>query len=123
MGVFLAGAASAEVAAKRSSRASRPMFLTASDTHVRVVNDKRCARLVSDNYKEEVIPIDRKRVKSLLESLETAGWKRTDTKSGWIVYPPDKNLSGVAIHKTPSDHRAWKNLMAELRRRGFNENQ
>lgn len=65
--------------------------------------------------------IDKKSIKSLLEKLETAGWTKKTTKSGWIVYPPDKSFSGVAIHKTPSDHRAWKNLMSELKKRGFQE--
>jgi hypothetical protein len=58
-------------------------------------------------------------VKSLLEELEAQGWRIKDSKKGWMVYPPDVSKNPVAIHKTPSDHRAWNNLMSELKRAGF----
>jgi len=47
-----------------------------------------------------------------------AGWRVVEVKKGWMLYPPDKNLSGVLVHRTPSDWRAMKNLRSELRRRG-----
>lgn len=63
----------------------------------------------------------KKDFKNLLKNLDLAGWRIKSVKSGWIVYPPDPSQSGVTIHGTPSDHRAWNNMMSELRRRGFQE--
>lgn len=63
----------------------------------------------------------KKEYKDLLKKLEQAGWELKPIKSGYIAYPPDKTQSGVTIHGTPSDHRAWKNLMSELRKRGFED--
>lgn len=60
-----------------------------------------------------------KEVKSLIQQAQGwAGWRVVEIKKGWMIYPPDKALSGVVVHKTPSDWRAWKNTMSELRRRG-----
>jgi hypothetical protein len=36
-----------------------------------------------------------------------------------MLYPPDVTQSSVAIHGTPSDVRAFKNIISEMRRRGF----
>ncbi|HQZ81360.1 MAG TPA: hypothetical protein PK681_12155, partial [Steroidobacteraceae bacterium] len=55
----------------------------------------------------------------LKASAMSPEWTRiVEAKKGWILYPPDKNLPGVTIHKTPSDWRAWKNMMSLLRRAG-----
>lgn len=60
-----------------------------------------------------------KEIKKLIaDARGWAGWRVVEAKAGWMLYPPDKSQSGVAVHKTPSDHRAWKNLRSELRRRG-----
>lgn len=46
------------------------------------------------------------------------GWRVEKTRKGWVLYPPDKSQSGVTIHGTPSDWRAWKNTISLLRKRG-----
>jgi hypothetical protein len=46
------------------------------------------------------------------------GWRVIPTKAGWIAYPPDRTVPGIAIHATPSDHRATANVKARLRRAG-----
>lgn len=58
-------------------------------------------------------------VRDLIETIRGwAGWRVVETKKGWIAYPPDKNLPGVAIHGTESDHRAMRNTIARLRKAG-----
>ena len=60
-----------------------------------------------------------KEVKQLLAQIESwQGWRIEEKAKGWMVYPPDKTLSGVMIHGSPSDHRWLKNTMSELRKRG-----
>ncbi len=60
-----------------------------------------------------------KEIKNLIaQAQEWTGWRVAETKKGWMIFPPDKSLSGVAVHKTPSDWRASKNVMSELRKRG-----
>ena len=62
---------------------------------------------------------DSKQIRKLIKDAEKwSGWRVEAVKKGWMLYPPDKSQSGVLIHKTPSDHRAWKNMMSELRKRG-----
>ncbi len=60
-----------------------------------------------------------KEVKQLIERVLTwQGWRVEEKSMGWMIYPPDKSLSGVMVHKTPSDHRWLKNVTSELRKRG-----
>ena len=62
---------------------------------------------------------DTKEVRRLVKAAEGwPGWRVETTKAGWMLYPPDKSQSGVLIHGTPSDRRAWANTIALLRRRG-----
>jgi hypothetical protein len=61
----------------------------------------------------------RNEVRNLIKAAEAwAGWRVEQTKQGWMLYPPDKSFSGVLVHATESDHRAWKNTLARLRKRG-----
>jgi hypothetical protein len=46
------------------------------------------------------------------------GWRVAKTKRGWVLYPANKSFGPITLHKTPSDHRAWKNTLARLRRAG-----
>lgn len=46
------------------------------------------------------------------------GWRVEEAKAGWMIYPPDKKFPGIAVHETPSDHRALKNIIGRLRRSG-----
>lgn len=66
------------------------------------------------------MPTD-KRIDPLLAKLKEQGWRISTTKKGWMCYPPDPNLTGVLIHKTPSDHRWYANTISLLRRRGYLE--
>lgn len=63
--------------------------------------------------------IDKKQIRNLIAAAEKwPGWRVEEKKSGWMIYPPDKTQPGVLIHKTPSDHRAWANTVAQLKRVG-----
>jgi hypothetical protein len=55
----------------------------------------------------------------ILEDLTALGWRLVDTAKGVLAFPPDSSFSPVLVHWTPSDHRAWPNLMAALRRSGY----
>ncbi|HEX4489664.1 MAG TPA: hypothetical protein VH914_00515 [Acidimicrobiia bacterium] len=60
-----------------------------------------------------------KDTKKLLRNLERQGWTIEATKSGHIrAIPPDTTKPIVIIASTPSDHRAWKNTIAQLRKSG-----
>lgn len=62
----------------------------------------------------------RKSLKKLFKELESEQGARIETRrKGWMIYPPDTSRSAVMIHKTPSDRRAWANMLSELRRSGF----
>lgn len=63
-----------------------------------------------------------KDLKALLRSIRRddgwTGWTSKDTRKGIMIYPADKAHDPITIHKTPSDHRAWANTVAHLRRAG-----
>ena len=60
-------------------------------------------------------------LKKLLKTLEAEQGAVIKAKNkGWMIYPPDKTKPAVMIHRTPSDRRAWANMISELRRSGFN---
>lgn len=60
-----------------------------------------------------------KEVKELIAQVQSwQGWRVEEKAKGWMIYPPDKTLSPVMVHRTPSDHRWLKNTMSELRKRG-----
>lgn len=56
----------------------------------------------------------------LRKALEEQGWRVEDRGQRWLVYSPD-GVTVVTIHRTPSDHRAWRNMLSRLRRGGFRE--
>lgn len=64
-----------------------------------------------------------KKVRKLIPELERQGFRIRETKSGWMIYPPNKDQLTIGTHRTPSDHKAWKNFMADLKRQGFIEPQ
>jgi len=41
-----------------------------------------------------------------------------EVKKGWIIYPPNKAIAGIAVHSTESDHRAMRNTIARLKKAG-----
>lgn len=59
-----------------------------------------------------------KEINKLLKALEAQGWRVAPIKKGWMAYSPN-GVDKATIHGTPSDRRAWQNMMAELRRGGF----
>lgn len=60
-----------------------------------------------------------KRVNELIRQVEGwPGWRVVETRKGYMLYPPDKSLSGVLVHRSPSDTRWLKNVTSELRKRG-----
>ncbi len=62
---------------------------------------------------------DKKDIRKLIEAAQSwAGWRVEQRSKGWFLYPPDKALSPICIHNTPSDHRAWQNTLSRLRRAG-----
>lgn len=68
--------------------------------------------------------MDRKQIREVLKQVEEQGWRVEDKTDGWMVFPPLDGRAGttpVMIHKTPSDRRAWQNVLAALRRSGFRQ--
>jgi predicted RNA binding protein YcfA (HicA-like mRNA interferase family) len=62
------------------------------------------------------------RIKTIIKALESQGWRVELGGRHYKCFPPDKTLPMVVIAATPSDHRAWKNILGFLRRSGFNKN-
>lgn len=58
---------------------------------------------------------DWKKVEKLLKKQ---GARFDATKKGQLIKHPN-GVGMVLIHKTPSDHRAMKNTIAQLRNAGF----
>lgn len=56
---------------------------------------------------------------SVLEAALAQGWRKEKSRKGYMLYPPDLSKRPVAVHRTPSDRRALKNHIAEMRRQGF----
>lgn len=65
-----------------------------------------------------MIRID-KDLKKLRKALLAQGARIDEKKSGWMVYPPDKDGEPVMIHLTNSDWRSTRNSRARLRSIGF----
>ena len=61
------------------------------------------------------------KIKTILKALQQQGWVVKFGGSHYKCYPPDKTKAMVVIASTPSDHRAWKNILGFLRRSGFNK--
>lgn len=59
-----------------------------------------------------------KELKDLLKALRAAGWRVEDSRH-FRCFPPDVTKPIVVIAKTPSDRRTWQNMLALLRRSGF----
>lgn len=62
-----------------------------------------------------------KDLKILFKKLEAQGWTIRPTKKGQYAVPPDPQKPMVQIHNTARGSRSWNNMMAELKRSGFNE--
>lgn len=58
-------------------------------------------------------------VKDIIRAAQEQGWRVEEYDRGWKFLPPDTRFSMVVWHKTPSDQRAYRNFLSEMRRRGF----
>lgn len=62
----------------------------------------------------------RKDMKQLRKLAEQQGWRAPETRNGHVRFlSPDKGQPAIVAAGTPSDHRAWRNLIASLRRAGL----
>ena len=60
-----------------------------------------------------------KELRQLLKAAESQGFTVTATRSGhWLVRDP-AGRAVATIAGTSSDHRSWRNAVAELRRAGL----
>lgn len=58
--------------------------------------------------------------KKLFKEAERQGWRIEGGRKGQVkLIPPDPTKQIVFVHTTPSDHRAMKNTIAEMRRQGI----
>lgn len=58
--------------------------------------------------------------KKVTREAERQGWRIERGRKGQFkLIPPDPARQIVFVHATPSDHRAIKNAIAEMRRQGF----
>ena len=58
--------------------------------------------------------------KRLVWAAEEQGWRVRETgKNHLSFWPPDRRQSCVIRAKTPSDHRAGRNFLREMKKRGF----
>lgn len=64
--------------------------------------------------------IGKKDIKLLVRDLEANGWTIRDGKH-YVAKPPDKSMEIVTFSKTPSDNRAWLNILAQLRKSGYDD--
>ncbi len=60
-----------------------------------------------------------KEFRRLVRAAEGQGWRVRPIKKGLMLVPPDPTKPAVTIHRTPSDHRSWKNVVAQLRAGGL----
>lgn len=58
-------------------------------------------------------------LKVLLKELERQGWEICESSRGIMAVPPNKEKPMVSIHKTARGSRSWQNMIAQLRRSGF----
>lgn len=61
----------------------------------------------------------KKDLKDLMRRARDAGWTVKLTKGGHLKFIPPDNGVPVFTGSTPSDHRAYHNLCAMLRRKGL----
>ena len=58
--------------------------------------------------------------KRYIRAAEDQGWRVEERKKGYFaLWPAVKNLSCVIRSKTSSDHRADRNFLSDMKKRGF----
>jgi hypothetical protein len=73
---------------------------------------------VSGSLRSFPAPAPSERYLTRVELAE--GGRVQQTKNGIMIFPADKTKPAVTLHRTPSDVRAIKNAISQLRRSGFN---
>lgn len=61
----------------------------------------------------------KKELKEIVKAAEKQGWRVKTLKSGHLMFFAPDGVNKTTTGGTPSDHRAVNNLLAELRRYGF----
>lgn len=60
-----------------------------------------------------------KSVEALVRQIRSwEGWRVEETRDGYNAYPPDRAQRPINFHRTPSDHRWYRNTISRLRRAG-----
>lgn len=62
-----------------------------------------------------------KRVMPLVRTLEKLNWRIERRRRGFMCFPPDPMMPPLVIHLSPSDHRWYRNAIAELRKHGYQQ--
>ena len=58
--------------------------------------------------------------KKVIREAERQGWTIEHGRKGQLkLVPPDPSRQIVTVHRTPSDHRALENTLANMRRQGL----
>ncbi len=57
--------------------------------------------------------------RDIVHAATEQGWREKQIKKGWRLIPPDPSKQAVTVHRSPSDVRTLRNLLAEMRRQGL----
>lgn len=58
--------------------------------------------------------------KKLVKEARRQGWRLEHGRRGQLkLIPPEPDKGIVILHRTPSDRRAFRNAVGEMRRRGL----
>ena len=58
-------------------------------------------------------------LKKIRKRAEDQGWRVEKRKEFWLFFPPDKNLPPARAAGTPSSQRSFRNVLADLKRKGY----
>jgi len=61
----------------------------------------------------------KKQMKNLVKQAESQGWRVEPTRNGHVRFLAPNGTGIVIFASTPSDHRAFKNGLSEMKRQGF----
>lgn len=64
------------------------------------------------------MPSTQKDINGLIRTLKKQGWRVVHGGKHYKAYPPDRRFPMATLPVSPSDWRAWDNMVASLRRRG-----
>ncbi len=58
------------------------------------------------------------RLREVIKAAKEQGWRVEDTTDGVMLYPPDKRLGCVLVHRDPPEH-SLKKAVSQMRHRQF----